>query len=130
MWWAELVIALRVLLFTIPVFFNKFLDPTPPSASLDERFILILTFTAVYYFLTGLMSLMGLRFWRTLHFIAVLFTLLLAVMAGSLNPPGPIPGAGMGMHFYYPFIFAVIIAVFTLYQSFAGMGSPTFRNSI
>ena len=113
MLWVEMIIALRVMLFTIPVFINKFLEKTPVLASMDDRFILILTLTAIYYFLTGLMSLMGLRFWKILHLAAVLFTLLLMAGAGSLYPPGPIPGAGLGMHFFYPGLFAMGMALLT-----------------
>ena len=107
--WGEVIIALRVLLFTIPVAINNILAEDFILGDADNRYIILLTLTAVFYFLAGLTSIVGFRFWKFLHVSAAVFTLLCTL--GSLNGQGQ---AGTGSHYFYPIIFGGIITVIAI----------------
>ena len=108
LWWSEVIISVRVLLFTIPVIINKLLAENFILSDMDNRFIILLTLTAVFYFLAGLTSIVGFRFWKFLHFSAVIFTILLT--GSSLIVQGQAQ-AGAGLYYFYPVLFAVGITL-------------------
>jgi len=107
-WWSEVIISIRVLLFTMPVIINKLLAENFILADLENRFIILLTLTAIFYFLAGLTSIGGFRFWKFLHFSAAIFTILLTV--SSLFVQGQIQ-AGAGMYYFYPVLFSIGITL-------------------
>lgn len=102
-WWSEVIISLRVLLFTIPVIINKVIGENFELTDKEGSIIVLLTLTAVFYLLSGLASIAGFKFWKWLHLAAVMLTGLLTLNA--------LKGAdrAAGLYFYYPVAFAVVI---------------------
>jgi len=109
LWWSEVIISLRALLFTVPVIINKILAENFILSDPENRFIILLTLTAVFYLLSGLTSIVGFKFWKYIHFAAALFTVLLTVSA--LNGEVQISA---GLHYFYPVMIAVIFTVFAV----------------
>ena len=103
LWWSEVIVSLRILLFTVPVMINKFLAERFVFSGAENGFIVLLTLTAVFYLLSGLTSLAGFRFWKTLHVAAMLFTGLL-----TYNAVRGFGQAGIQTHYFYPAVFAVV----------------------
>ncbi len=73
--WVEVVAAARVLLFTAPVLISKCLEQSWNSKIGSDWYILILTFTAVLFFLSGVAAIASVRAWKLLHYIVALLTL-------------------------------------------------------
>ena len=104
LWWSEVIMSLRVLLFTIPVIINKIIAENFVLSEHESRFIILLTLTALFYLLSGLTSIVGFKFWKWLHFAAAIFTGLL-----TLNALKGTDQTAAGLYFYYPVVFSVII---------------------
>ena len=66
---AEVIVALRVLFFTVPVMISGSTQDKSP-ADIDDRFILILTLICALYLMVGIISMLGHRLWRFFHYLA------------------------------------------------------------
>ena len=104
LWWSEVIISLRVLLFTVPVIISNVSGGNLAGPDKESGIIFLLTLTAVFYLFCGLASIAGFKFWKWLHFAAVMLTGLL-----TLNALKGTGRAADGLYFYYPVVFAVII---------------------
>jgi len=104
LWWAEIIIAVRVLLFTVPVIINKMVDGEFTLSDPQSLFIILLTLTSVFYLLSGGLSVAGFGFWKPVHFAAVLATGALTLAA--VQAAGQIAA---GAHYFYPLVFAVFV---------------------
>jgi len=111
LWWCEAIIAVRVLLFSVPVIINKSLAKSFLLSGLNDRFIVVITVTALLYFIVGVASIFGYRYWKAIHYLAAVFTLLLTV--GSLSILGR-PSDIVGLYYFFP------IFVSTVFVCFAG----------
>lgn len=92
LWWAEIVVGARALLFFIPVLINKCLARSFSPAVLEDRFIAWAALTALLYFVVGIVSLGGNKLWRLFHYLAAALTLLgtvglYSLMAQTQGPP-------------------------------------------
>jgi len=101
---SEIIIAARALLFFIPVTINKFLSKSFLWGDLEDRFIVVCVLTAVLYFVFGIASLMGFKFWKAIHYVAV--ALIFAMTISLLNI-----FSQAGSHYSVPLLCSVIIAV-------------------
>ncbi len=116
-WWVEAVISIRVLLFSIPVMINKYLAKSFTLSDLSDRFIAVITLTAVLYVTVGIVSILGFRYWKVVHYLAAILTFVLTV--GSLYAFDQ-PSATVGLNYFSPFVFAL---VFTTLAGFLGRKS-------
>ncbi len=92
LWWAEVVIGARALLFFIPVLINKCLARSFSPAVMEDRFIAVAALTALLYFVVGIVSLGGNKLWRLFHYLAAALTVLGTVglyspLAQTHTPP-------------------------------------------
>lgn len=108
LWWAEVVIAARALLFFIPVLINKYLAKSFSSAVIEDRFIAVAAMTALLYLIIGIASLGENKLWRFFHYLAAALAVLGAVGLYSLmaQTQGP-PAWG----YFVPAIAAVIMTL-------------------
>jgi len=102
-WWIEVIISLRVLLFSIPVIISKSLEKSFALSDLNDRLIAVMTITAVLYCIVGITSILGLRQWKVAHYLAAILTF--ALTAGSLYAFDQ-PPATVDLNYFAPFVFA------------------------
>ena len=108
--WSEMIISLRMLLFSVPVMINKNSAGTLSMANLDDRFTAVLSLTAVLYFIAGVMAIAGYKLWKAAHILAVVFVAL-ATLATVKTTGGPLTSADS--YYAMPLLFAVIVTVLT-----------------
>jgi len=84
----ESIVALRVLLFIIPVLLYKF-QAQSPLAGPRDWFVLGVGICAAAFFLVGILSLIGFARWRLLQYIAVALTVALTAVFYLKIAPGP-----------------------------------------
>ena len=109
LWWSEVIISIRVLLFTLPVAINKWLAKSFLMSNFDDRFMIVITATALVYCIAGIASIAGYRYWKSVHYLAAIFTAVLTL--GLLNLAGDTPQA-MGLPYFTPVLFAIAVIVF------------------
>ena len=108
--WSEIIISLRILLFSIPVMINKHSAGSLSLSNFEDQFIGILSLTAALYFLVGLMSITGNKFWKAAHLLAVV--LVLSFTLASVKVSGRAM-ASENAYFSLPLLFSVIATVLT-----------------
>ena len=106
---AEEIIAIRVLLFSIPVMINKYLAGNFLLSDLKDCFIAVLTVVAFLYLIVGIVSIFGYRHWKVVHYVAAVFTLI--ITGGSLRIMDQ-PAVSAGLYYFSPILFSVVIAAF------------------
>lgn len=116
-WWSETIISLRVLLFTLPVMINGYLEKSFTLSDLNDRFIVLLSVTALLFCITGIVSILGTRHWKVAHYLSVVLTLMLTV--GSLYAFDQ-SSATVSLNYFLPMIVAT---VFTAFSGFLGRNS-------
>ncbi len=77
LWWAEIVIGARVMLFLAPVMISKYQARSLAPYALEDWFLWVVTFASLLYFFIGIVSILGHRLWRVFHALAMLIVLLL-----------------------------------------------------
>ncbi len=108
--WSEIIISLRVLLFSIPVMINKYSAGSFSLSNLEDQFIGILSLTALLYFIVGVMSLSGNKLWKAAYLLAVVPVVFFTL--ASVKISGQSLTAENG-YFALPLLFSVIATVFT-----------------
>lgn len=106
LWWVEAIISIRVLLFSIPVMLNKYLAKSFELSDLNDRYIAVMTVTALLYGIVGIISIFGFRFWKMTHYLAAILTFALTV--GSLYSFDQ-PAQTVNLIYFAPFIVATIL---------------------
>ena len=81
--WAEVIMAARVLLFSIPVLLNKTMLASFSAADMRDWLLLVITFTAVFHLMAGLTAVMRQRFWLFSHYLACVLVIALTVGLSS-----------------------------------------------
>lgn len=110
LFWSEIIISLRVLLFSLPVMINKYSAGTLSLSNIGDQFIIILSLTAVLYFVAGILAVTGNVFWKAAHILAVVL-----VLGGTLAS-AKISGQALGAenkYFVLPLLFSVMLTVLT-----------------
>ncbi|OGX27627.1 MAG: hypothetical protein A2705_03855 [Omnitrophica WOR_2 bacterium RIFCSPHIGHO2_01_FULL_52_10] len=79
LWWAEIVVGARALLFLIPVMISKWQVRSLSPSALEDWFLWVAMFVSVLYFLIGVVSLFGHKLWRVFHAVAMVIVLLLTL---------------------------------------------------
>ena len=77
LWWVEIVVGARALLFFVPVMISKWQLRSLPAYALEDWFMWVATFASLLYFLTGIVSLLGHKLWRIFHAVAMFIVMLL-----------------------------------------------------
>jgi len=108
--WAETIISLRVLLFSVPVMINKNSAGTFSMANLDDRFMAVLSLTAILYCLAGIMAIAGSKLWKAAHIHGVVLVAA-ATLATVKVAGGPLNSSNA--YYILPLLFAVILTVLT-----------------
>jgi len=111
LWWGEAIISVRVLLFSVPVMINKYSAKTFALSNPDDRFIVVITLTALLYFIVGVISVGGSKFAKTAHYLAVI--LVFALTAGSLSAFGQ-SLLSAEWHYITPLLFSVLITLLNI----------------
>jgi hypothetical protein len=108
LWWAEVIISARALVFFVPVLIDKYLTKSFVQGLLDHLFIVVAAFAALFYLFIGIVSLLGHKFWRLFHFVGV--AVVASLTAGLCDvvqrvhmPLKPV--------YFVPMIFAVVITL-------------------
>lgn len=106
--WAEIILALRVLLFALPVFLNRILTKKLTFTE-QETFLFTLAGIALLLLIAGIMTVLGHKQWRSLHYLMAF-----GVTAVSFVFIGfGIAGGGRISPFYYlPVIFALLVLLY------------------
>jgi len=111
LWWSEMIISIRVLLFTIPVMINKYSTQNFLLSKPEDRFIAVITLAALIYFFVGTLSVAGAKIWRTIHYLAVIIIVIVTLSALKMTSD---LSATMGLYYFLPFLFSVIVTMFAL----------------
>ena len=77
LWWAEIVVGARALLFFVPVMISKWQLRSLSPYALEDWFMWVAAFASLFYFLIGIVSLLGHKLWRVFHAAAMLIVMLL-----------------------------------------------------
>ncbi len=107
--WGEIVVSLRVLLFSLPVMINKNSAGSFSLDNLDDRFIGLLTLTAVLYFFVGVLAITGNKLWKAVHYLAVVLVLLFTL--ATVKVSGQALALESTGYYSLPLLFSVIITV-------------------
>jgi len=112
LWWGEIIVSARILLFCIPVLINKLLEKSLHTQSVDDWFIVILTTVALVYFILGIASIMGHKLWRAFHYVTLILVIFLII--GLLRQ---VAVHSVAFHWAYlsPVIFSVVVTVFATF---------------
>lgn len=104
--WVEVIISIRMLLFCIPVLFNKSITQSFSTARVEDWFIIVLSLTSLLYLLTGLALLVGTKFWKFIHiFVGVVVLTLTAALYKKMTT---IPNVSISGLYMLPFSFAIV----------------------
>ncbi len=79
----EIVVSLRILLFTIPVVISRWMQKIFSAGYVDDWMILVSTVIAFFYLVVGVSSMSGHRLWKIFHYMAAIVTAMLTF--GFLN---------------------------------------------
>lgn len=107
--WSEIILSLRILLFTVPVMINRYSAGHLSVSNLEDQFIGLMSLTAGLYFFIGILSLAGNKLWKSAHLLAVV--LILSFTLASARISGWTLGQ-QNAHFALPLLFSVIVNVF------------------
>jgi len=107
--WCEIIIAVRILMFSIPALINRNLEKIFSTANIADWFLLNLSFLALYYVMIGFVSLAGFKLWKIFHYAACLLTL---ILTWSLMKLIAAQGQILSTGYLIPAAVSVLIAVY------------------
>ncbi|HCI45537.1 MAG TPA: hypothetical protein DE315_08435 [Candidatus Omnitrophica bacterium] len=79
LWWAEIVVGARALLFLVPVMISKWQVRSLSPSSLEDWFLWVAMVASALYFFIGIASLAGHKLWRVFHAVAMVIVALLTL---------------------------------------------------
>lgn len=85
LWWAQIVVGGRALLFFIPVMISKWQLRSLSTYTPEDCFLWVATFASLFYLLIGIVSLLGHKLWRIFHVVAMLIIALLTFGLWNLS---------------------------------------------
>lgn len=107
-WWGEVILSMRVLLFTLPVLLHKWTVGSLSTSDVSDSFILVISLCACLYLFVGLLGVLGNRKWKLFHFIAAFTVFILsACFLYKLNAANSLVVTG----YFVPSILAVISVI-------------------
>lgn len=109
LFYAEAIVAIRVLLFSIPVMINKYSANSFLLSDLNDSFIAVMTVTALLHLIVGVVSILGFRSWKAIHYSAAIFTLI--ITAGSLRIVNQ-SSVSANLYYFSPILFSAGIVSF------------------
>ncbi|MBI5415683.1 MAG: hypothetical protein HZA29_02600 [Candidatus Omnitrophica bacterium] len=83
LWWTEIVVGGRALLFLVPVMISRWQGQSFPVSSVDDWFLRVAALSSLFYLLVGIFSVLGHRLWRLFHYTGL--ALVGALSAGFLQ---------------------------------------------
>ncbi len=91
LWWAEIVVGARALLFFAPVMISKGQMRSLTSSAPGDFFLWVATSAALLYFLIGIVSILGHKFWRIFHAAAMLIVMSLTFGLWNISNQQQVP---------------------------------------
>lgn len=106
LWWAEVVVGARALLFLAPVMISKWQVRSLSPAALEDWFLWVAMFASVLYFFIGIVSILGHKLWRVFHAVAMVIVLLLTFGLWNISGRQQVP-----LPFFYllPAVWALLL---------------------
>ncbi len=103
LWWCEVIISARVLLFTLPVLINQKISGNAITG-LEGCYIIVITLSACVYLSVGLSAIFGHKLSSMFHYIAagLVFLMTIGMMSKSSTADG-----SMSLIHFIPLIFAI-----------------------
>ncbi len=84
--WAEVIVSVRVLLFTLPVLLDKKMSGAAAAMGANDWFMILLTLSALLFVAIGLMSVLKNKSSAAVHIVAVvLIGVMTAVLMNRLS---------------------------------------------
>lgn len=108
LWWAEIVVGARALLFFAPVMISKWQMRSLSSSAPGDWFLWVATFAALLYFLIGIVSILGHKLWRIFHVGAMLLVMLLTFGLWNISNQRQIP---LAFFYLLPAVWALLSTV-------------------
>ena len=105
LWWAEIVVSARALLFFVPVMISKWQARSLSPYVLEDWFLWVVTFAALLYFLIGIVSVLGHKLWRIFHAVAMLVVVLLTFGSWNISHQQQVP---LPFFCFFPTIWALL----------------------
>lgn len=81
--WSEIVIAARILIFTLPVISNKLINKNFSLGFTPDLYLILLTVGSCMFLALGIVALLNVKAWKLLHYVAAIVTVALALYAGN-----------------------------------------------
>lgn len=107
-WWIESIIAIRVLLFTVPVLINKCSAKDLYFDRVSDWFMLIITFVAFLHFLGAIAAFGKHKLWKAFHYLTAVIAIVLSFALVRLIVA---KGVLMDPVYFFPVAFSLIIIV-------------------
>ena len=109
--WCEMIVAARVLVFTLPVMIKKYSQGSAGFAGVEGWTILALTLIGLYYLATGLASVLKLRGWKLFHYLG---TVLTATLIFSLAVKIAEENSSVSLFFFIPVVLSLGLSLAVL----------------
>ena len=108
LWWAEIVVGARTLLFLVPVLISRWQEQNLLPSSVDDWFLRVAAFSSLFYLLVGVFSILGHRLWRFFHYLGLVLVGILTagVMQVAARRQAPVYPA-----YWLPVVFALAMTV-------------------
>ncbi len=84
LWWAQVVVSARILIFLLPVMINQSQGPGIPLYSADDGFLGVATLTSLLYLLVGIMALLGNKSWKLFYYVVAFLVAALTARSQQL----------------------------------------------
>jgi len=105
--WAEIIVAARALMFTLPVLITKYSKGQIYNILLSDWVMFAVTIIAFFYFLTGIASVLQYKGWKVFHYVGLVLTVLLTV---ALVSKATTLGAAVSFGFFLPLLISAVLA--------------------
>ena len=107
-WWAEIILAARILLFFLPITIKHLFAHSSSMNFAIDFFVLLVTFGALLFLVAGIASVLGSRLWRFWHYWAAA---LIFLLTSNLYHLIKTTGAELSLYYFYPVLFSSLIGI-------------------
>ena len=111
--WAEAIIAARVLVFTMPVLVSNYARGEFNLINAHDLSVMTVTLIALYYFMTALASVLGFKGWKWFHYLGTALTI---VLIFSLVKRIIEAGGSASAMIYVPIVLSCALSIFVALQ--------------
>lgn len=118
--WCEIIISARLLMFTIPVLINKYINAQFYVDQISDWNIWVLTLLGFFYFMTGLASALQFRHWKLFHYVGLV---LAVILTGALLMKVVALSGVIGWVYFVPLCVAAGLTGMVTFMKEAGVGA-------